>query len=240
MVTELIYQVDSYVREFNARVVKVRDNGVILDRTAFHPRTGGVSNDVGYLVKGDVRLKVTDVIIDKESYDVIHVLESAAEGLREGDVITGVIDWNRRYRLMRLHTAAHILAAIFYSSYNAVITGGNVYPDYAYDDYSLELFDRSIFEDVIAKANEVIKRGIEVRIYWLRRDEALKVPGIVKLASKMPPNVEFLRIVEIPGVDIQADGGPHVRNTAEVGEVTLLKVENKGRMRKRLYYTVRP
>jgi misacylated tRNA(Ala) deacylase len=141
---------------------------------------------------------------------------------------------------MRLHTAAHIIAAIFYRDYKALITGGNIYPDYAYDDYSLETFDKSVFEDVIRKANEVVKSGVEVRIYWLDREEALKIPGIVKLASRMPPQVSRLRIVEIPGIDIQADGGPHVKNVSEVGEVVMVKVENKGRMRKRLYYTVRP
>jgi len=121
-----------------------------------------------------------------------------------------------------------------------LITGGNIRPEYAYDDYSLEKFDKRIFEDAVAKANEVVRRGIEVKVYWLKREEALRIPGIVKLASRAPPNAEFLRIVEIPGIDIQADGGPHVRNTSEIGEIVFLRAENRGRKRKRLYYTVRP
>jgi misacylated tRNA(Ala) deacylase len=235
---ELIYQFDSYVREFKAKVVKVLDDGLVLDRTAFHPRSGGVANDVGFIVKDGSRYEVVDVLFRDD--DVVHMVKGGTSGINVGDEVLGVIDWGRRYRLMRLHTAAHIIAAIFYRDYKALITGGNVYPDYAYDDYSLETFDKSVFEDVIRKANEVVKSGVEVRIYWLDREEALKIPGIVKLASRMPPQVSRLRIVEIPGIDIQADGGPHVKNVSEVGEVVMVKVENKGRMRKRLYYTVRP
>ncbi|MEM1982476.1 MAG: alanyl-tRNA editing protein AlaXM [Sulfolobales archaeon] len=235
---ELIYQLDSYIREFSAKVVKRFDEGVILDRTAFHPRSGGVANDLGVIIKGVSRYEVVDVVFSDDG--VLHVIKGGTSGIEVGDVVSGVIDWDRRYRLMRLHTAAHVLAAIFFRDYNALITGGNVFPEYAYDDYSLEVFDRGIFEDVIMKANEVIRSDAEVKIYWLDRDEALKIPGVVKLASKMPPDVSKLRIVEIPGIDIQADGGPHVKRLSEVGEIVLINLENKGRKRKRLYYSVRP
>lgn len=240
MRTELLYQRDSYVKEFEARVVEVLGNAVILDRTAFHPRSGGVANDTGYLEYGGTRYRVSDVYIDRVRNVVVHVVEGDTLGLEPGLVVRGFIDWDRRYRLLRLHTAAHILAAVMYRDYGALITGGNIRPEYAYDDYSLEKFDKRIFEDAVAKANEVVRRGIEVKIYWLKREEALRIPGIVKLASRAPPNAEFLRIVEIPGVDIQADGGPHVRNTSEIGEIVFLRAENRGRKRKRLYYTVRP
>lgn len=238
--TELLYQFDSYLREFEARVVEVLERGLVLDRTAFHPRTGGVANDLGVIFVGGRRLEVVDVYVDREKRVVIHRVEGVLEGVERGSVARGVIDWNRRYRLMRLHTAAHILAAVMYRDYGALITGGSVEPDYAYDDYSLDRFDRRIFEDVVSKANEVVGRGLEVRIYWLKRDEALKIPGVVKLAEKTPPDVEILRIVEIPTVDVQADGGPHVGNTREVGEIVMIKAENRGRNRKRLYYTVKP
>ncbi|MEM2851939.1 MAG: alanyl-tRNA editing protein AlaXM [Ignisphaera sp.] len=238
--TELLYQVDSYLKEFEARVVEVLDRGIILDRTAFHPRTGGVANDLGTIFIEGRRMDVTDVYIDKERKVVIHTVEGSLEGVEPGMVVKGVIDWSRRYRLMRLHTAAHILAAVMYREYGALITGGSVEPDYAYDDYGLERFDRKIFEEVVLKANEIVRRGVEVRIYWLKRDDALRIPGIVKLAERMPPEVETLRIVEIPGIDIQADGGPHVRNTAEIGEITMIRAENRGKNRKRLYYTVKP
>ena len=239
--TELLYQYDSYIKEFKAKVVEVINGElIVLDKTAFHPRAGGVECDTGYIVKDDKRFAVVEVVFSKEGDKVLHRVEGKVEGISIGDEVTGIINWERRYRLMRLHTASHIIAGIMYSKHGALVTGGNITPEYAYDDYSLEVFDKKIFEDVIAEANEIVKKGIEVKIYWLDREVALKIPGIVKLASRMPPAVPKLRIVEIPGVDIQADGGPHVRNTSEIGEIVLLKAENKGKKKKRLYFTVKP
>ncbi|MEM4442302.1 MAG: alanyl-tRNA editing protein AlaXM [Ignisphaera sp.] len=240
MVTELLYQKDSYIKEFTAIVQKVVDNALVLDRTAFNPRSGGLEHDTGILIKNGTTYRVVKVLIDKESGDVLHYLETPSHGIEVGDRVTGVIDWERRYKIMRMHTAAHILSAIMYRDYGALITGGNIDPEKAYDDYSLEEFKPEIFREAIDKANQIARNGLEVKIYWLKREEALKIPGIVKLASRMPPDVEILRIVEIPGVDIQADGGPHVRNTNEIGEIIFLKAENKGRNKKRLYYTVKP
>lgn len=238
--TELLYQIDSYLREFEAEVVDIVDNGIVLNKTAFLPRSGGLVNDIGYIVVNDKQLNILNVYIDKEKNVVVHVVEDLIEDVRVGSTVKGVINWDRRYKLMRLHTATHMISAIMYRDYNALITGGNIEPDYAYDDYGLEVFDKKIFEDAIAKANEIVKQGLGVKIYWLKRDEALKIPGIVKLAERMPPEVNMLRVVEIPGIDIQADGGPHVRNTKEIGEIVFIKAENKGKKRKRLYYTVKP
>ncbi len=236
---ELIYQRDSYLREHDAHIVKIIDDRVYLDKTIFHPRSGGVDHDTGYIVAGDKRFKVVRVFFDRELGDVAHYVEDPA-GLDEGMSVRLMLNWDRRYRLMRLHTAAHILAAVMYKNHKALITGGNISPDKAYDDYSLETMDKGLFQRVVEEANEIVEKGIEVKIYWLPREEALKIPGVVKLASRMPPDVKYLRIVEIPGVDIQADGGPHVRNTREIGRIVLLKIANKGRRRKRLYYTVEP
>lgn len=209
----------------------------MLDRTAFHPESGGVASDTGHLIINNKTYRVIKAVHDRDADEVYHMLESY-EGISPGVDVIGVIDWERRYRLMRLHTAAHIISAIMYRDYGALITGGQVEPEYARDDFSIERFDRQVFEDAIRKANDVVRSALEVRIYYLRREEALKIPGIVKLAEKMPPGYEILRIVEIPGVDIQADGGPHVRNTSEIGEIRLLKLENRGRNKKRIYYTV--
>lgn len=239
MVTELLFQRDSYLRRFEATAVGLTKGGAILDRTAFHPTSGGVANDTGWLYCGGRRYEVRDVVIDKDSGEVVHVLDSI-EGLKPGSYVVGELNWERRYRLMRLHTAAHILSAIMYSRYGSLVTGGSVEPDKAREDYDLQGDEKEIFSVVVEEVNEVVKKGIDVKIYWLSREEAMKIPGIVKLAAKMPPSVETLRIVEIPGVDVQADAGPHVKNTAEVGRVVLLKTENRGRRRKRIYYTVEP
>ena len=237
MVTELLYQADSYLREIDGVISSVISNGVVLDKTVFHPTSGGVIHDTGYLECCGRRYEVVDVFIDRGTGEVVHEL-SSIKALKPGARVHEVLNWDRRYRLMRLHTAAHIISAIMYRDYGALITGGEIRPDKARDDFSIESMDRSIFEEAIRKANEVVRKGIEVKIYWLSREEALRIEGIVKLAGRAPPNIERLRIVEIPGVDIQADGGPHVRNTSEIGRIELLKVENKGRRRKRIYYTV--
>ncbi len=239
MGAELVYQKDSYLREIYAKVTDVDKNVVYFDKTIFHPRSGGVDHDTGWIIAGDNKWSVVRVVIDKEKNDIAHVLDNESK-LEPGTVVKQVINWDRRYKLMRLHTAAHIISALMYEKYKALITGGNISYEYAYDDYSLDIMDKNIFYDVVEEANKIVKRGIEVKIYWLPREEALKIPGIVKLAHKMPPDLKYLRIVEIPGIDIQADGGPHVKNTKEIGEIIVLKIVNKGKRRKRLYYTVRP
>ncbi|MEM0024961.1 MAG: alanyl-tRNA editing protein AlaXM [Zestosphaera sp.] len=239
MVTELLFQKDSYLRRFEAVVIEVARDGVVLDKTAFHPTSGGVANDTGWLYSGEKKYEVRDVIIDKNFGEVIHVLDSV-EGLKPGSSIIGELNWERRYKLMRLHTAAHILSAVMYSRYGSLVTGGSVEPDKAKEDYDVQGDEKEVFSKAAEEVNEIIKKSIEVRIYWLSREEAMKIPGIVKLAARMPPNIETLRIVEIPGVDIQADGGPHVKNTAEIGKFVLLKTENRGKKRKRIYYTVEP
>jgi misacylated tRNA(Ala) deacylase len=237
MSTKLLYLYDSYQKNFKAKVIDINGKEVILNETIFHPLTGGITNDIGFLLKNEEKYKVIDVKIDLEKNNVIHILENEPK-FSIGDEIEGIIDWNRRYKLMRLHTAAHIISSIMYKDYGALITGGHIDENYAKDDFSLEKFDRVIFEEAIRKANEIVKKSIEVKIYFLKREEALKIPGIIKLAEKMPPEIEELRIVEIPGIDIQADGGPHVKNTSEIGEIILLKIENKGKNKKRIYYNV--
>lgn len=237
MRTKLLYQEDSYIREFEATVLDVFGNKVVLDKTAFHDGEGGVQADTGYLEASGVRYKAK---AGREGGEVVHVIEGG-HSLKPGDVVKGVIDWEPRYRKMRLHTAAHMLSAVLYKKYNALITGGDITPEYARDDFSIEgdmSQVRRAFEEAVAEVNELAARGIEVKVYWLPREEALKIPGITKLAERAPPDLPVLRIVEIPGVDIQADGGPHVKNTAEIGQIKILKIENRGRNKKRIYYTV--
>ena len=139
---------------------------------------------------------------------------------------------------MRMHTAAHIIDAILYRETRALCTGNQLGIDKSRIDFSLKELDKEKMQSYLDCANEYIKKAIEVRIYFMNREEALKIPGIIKLASVMPPEVKELRIVEIPGVDMQADGGTQVKNTSEIGEISLLSVENKGRDNRRMYYTL--
>jgi len=237
MPTKALYLYDSYLKEFEASVQHVSGNQVILDQTIFHPLTGGVAHDTGYLTSGNMKCRVTRVEINKETKEIIHTFEGEA-ALNQGDHVKGTIDWERRYRLMRLHTAAHLIATIMYRDYSALITGGQVDYEHAKMDFNLPRTEREVFEAAVKKANMEASKGVELKMYFLARDEALKMPGIVKLAEKMPPEEKELRIVEIPGIDVQADGGPHVKNTSEIGEIRLLRIENKGKNQRRLYFAL--
>lgn len=236
LATKLLYLYDSYLKEFEAKVESVSGNAVVMDQSAFHPLTGGVGCDLGWLVKRDIRFRVVRVEIDKAVKVVSHLIEAEPSGFSAGDLVRGTIDWDRRYFLMRLHTAAHLIAAVMYRDYSALITGGLVDADQAKLDFNLPRTDREIFENAVRKANEEAAKQVELKIYFLSREEALKVPGVVKLAERMPPEEQELRIVEIPGIDLQADGGPHVKNTAEIGKIALMKIENKGKNQRRLYF----
>lgn len=233
----LLYQEDSYVKEFEATVTRVDQNKIYLDATAFHPGpSGGLDADTGLLVlPSGSTVKVVNVIEDGD--DVAHITEAPVQ-LSPGDKVKGVLDWERRYSMMRLHTASHVLAAVLYNKYGAKITGGHIKPDEAQDDFDLSGVEnwRQAILTAVDEANNVLSRCIDVKVYWLERDRALQIPGIVKLAGRLPPAVDKLRIVEIPGVDIQADGAPHVKNTCEVGHIEVVSVENRGKTRKRVYY----
>jgi len=238
MPTKPLFLYDSYLREFEARVLQVVGDRVVLDQTVFHPLTGGVACDTGFLSRENAKFRVVSVEINRETKEISHVLDREAD-LKLGDTVKGMIDWERRYRLMRLHTAAHLVANVMYNDYNALITGGQVDVEYAKMDFNLPRTDREIFEAAVQKATRDAGRGVELKIYFLAREEALKMPGVVKLAEKMPPEERELRIVEIPGIDLQADGGPHVKNTNEIGEIRLLKIENKGKNQRRIYFDVK-
>lgn len=237
MVTKHLYQYDSYQKIFKAKVESFNGKEIILDKTLFHPETGGVAHDTGKIRVMELEYEVQDVRIDHNTGNIIHLLNMEPR-VEVGMEVEGEIDWNRRYRLMRLHTAAHILVAVMYNDYRSLVTGGQVDVDEAKMDFNIPLMSKEIFEDAIRKVNEAVERALPVKIYFLKREEALKIPGIIKLAEKMPPEMEELRIVEIEGLDVQADGGPHVRNTREVGKVKLIKVQNKGKDKRRIYYTV--
>jgi Ser-tRNA(Ala) deacylase AlaX len=230
--TRKLFWEDAYISEFDATIRSVDGNQVVLDQTAFNPRGGGLVGDVGTLDG----VKVTDT--RKASADtIVHVLEGTGS-LAAGNAVRGVLDWNRRHRIMRMHTSAHLLSAIFNKETGALITGNQIEPEKSRIDFSLEDFDREKMLVYCSQANEAIAKNPPVKTYFMKREEALKIPGITKLASVMPPDVKDLRIVEIEGYDLQADGGVHVKNLGEVGKVEPLKFENKGKSNRRMYFTI--
>jgi Ser-tRNA(Ala) deacylase AlaX len=234
--TKLLYMDNSYLREFEAEIVEVSNEEIVLDQTAFYPRGGGLPEDTGVILKGEEKYIVDQV--RKEGDKVFHHVANL--GLSTGDKVRGIIDWEKRYTIMRMHTGIHALASVFNKKTGALITGNQVGVDKSRLDVNIEKFDRKLIEEVFSETNQELAKGRNVKIYYLPREEAFKIPGIVKLAEAMPPDVEKLRIVEIEGLDIQADGGPHVSNTKEVGELVLNKVENKGKNNRRVYFTLKP
>lgn len=229
-----LYMTDSYLREFEATVEKVEGNLVFLDQTAFYPNGGGQPNDLGAMECNGIVFVVVNVT--KSSGTIAHHVDK--EGLVVGDRVKCKIDWERRYMLMRMHTAAHIIDAVLYKEAGALCTGNQLGVDKSRIDFSLDVIDREKMQKFISAANDVVSRGIDVKIYSLNREEAMKIPGIVKLAVAMPPSIDVLRIVEIPDVDIQADGGTQVANTREIGKIELLSMENKGKNNRRIYYNL--
>ncbi|MEM1943252.1 MAG: alanyl-tRNA editing protein [Candidatus Caldarchaeum sp.] len=234
--TELLYMDDSYIREFVASVLRSENGRVVLDRTAFHPRGGGLVSDKGVIKHAGGEARVVEVLFEDD--EVVHSVEGAAPSA--GSEARCFLDWERRYRLMRMHTGLHVLAATMVEKTNALITGNNISHDQGRVDFSLESFDRAVMEECVEETNRRLEKGYPVEIYYMEREKVLSTPGLVKLAGRLPPNIPMLRIVEIGDVDVQADGGPHVRNTSEVGRIQATKLENKGKTNRRMYFTVIP
>jgi misacylated tRNA(Ala) deacylase len=231
----MLYLEDSYMRECNATVVSVKDDKYIsLDQTVFYPKGGGQPHDTGRIIRGDEVFNV--VFVGKFSGEVSHEVDHP--GLKAGDTGHCVLDWDRRYKLMRSHTAAHLFASMLCVGTGALVTGNQLEVDKVRFDFSLEKFDPEILEEYLDKANALLRTDTLVRWYELPREEALKIPGIVKMAEAFPPEIPRLRIVEIVGLDKQADGGTHVRNLNEVGQIKVLKTENKGKNNRRIYFTL--
>jgi misacylated tRNA(Ala) deacylase len=226
---------DSYLKECDATVVSVKDGKyVVLDQTIFYPKGGGQPWDTGTIIKGHETFKV--VYVGKFSGEISHEVDH--EGLKEGDMVHCILDWERRYKLMRSHTAAHTFAALLCAGTGTLITGNQLEEDKIRFDFNLEKFDPEILKEYIDKSNELFRRDISVKWYELPRNEALRIPGVIKMAEAFPPDIPHLRIVEIIGVDMQADGGTHVKNLKEVGQIELLKTENKGRQNRRVYFAL--
>ena len=230
--TKKLFWEDAYIKEFDGTVTSVDGNQIVLDQTAFHPRGGGLVGDIGSLAG----VKVLDTV--KGSNDsIVHLLEPTT-AMSVGSLAHGLIDWDRRYRIMRMHTAAHLLSSIFHRETGALITGNQIEPEKSRIDFSLEEFDREKMLTYCAQANEAIAKNPPVKTYFMKREKALQIPGITKLAGATPPDVKDLRIVEIEGLDMQADGGVHVKNLGEIGKIEPLKFENKGKSNRRLYFTM--
>jgi len=234
MRTKLLYFEDSYLREADAQVVEVRGAAVMLDRTVFYPTGGGQPTDTGKMAVDGAEYAVVEV--KKEQGEIWHYLDKEP-AFAAGAGAHLAIDWERRYRLMRTHTAGHVLSTVMMNN-GALITGNQLGVEETRFDFSLEQFDRAKFEELVEQANSKLAEGLEVKTYTMPREEALKMPGMVKLANALPPAISELRIVDIGGFDVQADGGTHVKNSRECGKIRILRLENKGKNNRRLYFSL--
>lgn len=234
--TELLYQTDAYMNEFTARVVARVEDGVVLDRTAFYPGGGGQPYDRGALGSGDKRWPVKRM--KRVKGQVVHVLEG--NSLPEvGDLVDGALDWDRRYRLMRTHTAMHVLCGVIWRDYGASVTGGNMEPLKGRMDFEFETMKAELVEAIEEAVNKEISAARPVTVDILPREEAFQIPDLIRTKiNLLPQGIEEVRVVEIEGLDLQADGGTHVANTREVGPVRVVDYKSKGRINKRIYLEV--
>ena len=233
-----IYQLDSYTKEFDSKVKEVIDGKfIVLEDTAFYPRGGGQPCDYGTLIAhAGVVYKVLSVT--KKDGLIIHELESP--GLIKGDKVHGTIDWERRYKLMRMHTAAHVLCGVFEQREETLITGNQLDLEQSRVDLSLEEFNREKMKQNVEVANGILNKELPIEVSFIKMEDAKKNTKLFKLAMEFPHDLEEIRLVDIVGHDLQADGGTHVKNTKEVGKIVLLKCENKGKNKRRVYFGLEP
>ena len=238
MVT-LLYQTDSYLNEFSATIVAVdpAQNAVALDCSAFYPGGGGQPNDSGVLVVDRESHAVTKVRRDGEHQ--WHLLDPSATLPACGQQVIGRIDWQRRYALMRTHTALHILCGVVWRDYGAQVTGGNMDPLEGRMDFEFASLRADLVGEIEAKCNAEIAASRDVRVRILPRAEAFQIPDLIRTKiNLLPEGITEIRTVEIVGLDLQADGGTHVANTREVGHIRVTDYKSKGAINKRLYIAI--
>ncbi|MBN2112744.1 MAG: alanyl-tRNA editing protein [Acidimicrobiia bacterium] len=223
---------DAYLRETTATVVAVTPEGVVLDRTVFYPRGGGQPGDTGRLEWEGGSAVVADTV--RSAGEVMHVL-AAGEAPPLGTPVRAAIDWERRHLLMRTHTALHVLSALVWREYGAKVTGGNMEPGQARMDFELESMSVEFGREVEVRLNRMLGESHPVRVLFLPRAQALADPDLIRTkVSLIPEHVDPIRVVDIAGLDRQADGGTHVADTLEVGPVRVVKTESKGKGNKRM------
>ena len=237
--TELLYPMDSYVREFDATVVEADAEGVLLDRTAFYPGGGGQPHDMGALTAGGKTWGV--VKLARRDGAIWHMLDGDAPLPAAGSIVRGALDWERRYRLMRTHTALHVLCGVIWRDYGASVTGGNMEPLGARMDFEFERMEKSLVQEIGEAVNAEVAAARDVRVQILPREVAFQIPDLIRTKiNLLPPQISEVRTVEIVGLDLQADGGTHVANTREVGRIEIVDYKSKGRINKRLVIAVEP
>jgi misacylated tRNA(Ala) deacylase len=231
MATELLFRSDAYLRSADARVIAASERGIELDRTIFYPPGGGQPGDTGALVRENgERIPVLDTRKGETLDSVLHIAAPSSARPEPGERVMLEIDWPRRHALMRLHTALHVMSCVVV----APVTGGNISPDKARLDFDIDmsLLDAGRIEH---ETNALIARGVQTEIEWITDEELDARPELVKTMSVQPPRgAGRVRLVRIPGIDLQPCGGTHVANIAEIGGIRVLKIRSEGRRNRRV------
>jgi misacylated tRNA(Ala) deacylase len=237
--TDLLFQTDSYLQEFDARITAVllAERAVVLDRTAFYPGGGGQPCDFGALTIQGVTYPVESV--KKQGQDVLHFLAGDAPLPPVDSAARGALDWARRYELMRTHTALHVLCGTVFRDYGALVTGGDMQPLKGRMDFEFATMHGELVREIEAAVNAEVAEARDVAVRSLPREEAFQIPDLIRTKiNLLPEGIKEVRTVEIIGLDLQADGGTHVRNTSEVGRIRVVDYKSKGAINKRIYIEI--
>ena len=231
MSTELLFRADAYVKTATAQVVAVHERGIEIDRTIFYPAGGGQAGDSGHLLRANgERIVIADTRKGDAIDQVLHVPAPGMPQPAPGETLTLEIDWQRRYAMMRLHTALHVMSCVVV----APVTGGNIAPDKARLDFDIDMSLLNA-EKIERETNAMIARGVETETVWISDEELDVRPELVKTMSVQPPRgAGRVRLLSIPGIDLQPCGGTHVKNTAEIGGIRVLRIRNEGKRNKRV------
>jgi misacylated tRNA(Ala) deacylase len=236
IMTELLYQTDSYLQTFEATVTGVDEanHGVILDRTAFYPGGGGQPADQGTLTVEGAVYNITRA--KNIGGQIVHLIAGESALPAAGAKGQGQIDWTRRYQLMRTHTAMHILCGVVFRDYGALVTGGDMDPLKGRMDFEFETMQKELVTAIEAAINVEAEKAHPVTVRILPRAEAFEIPDLIRTKiNLLPEGISEVRVVEIVGLDMQADGGTHVHNTSEVGKIRVVDYKSKGKINKRIY-----
>jgi misacylated tRNA(Ala) deacylase len=231
------YLLDAYRTRLTTRVAGLGPGGLRFDDTVFHPSGGGQPGDSGRL-RGPGGTWTVDDTVAGEAGVEHHLAPSDAGPPTAGEAVELELDWPRRYRFMRYHTALHLLSGVVFRRFTTGITGNQIAEDRARVDFSLPEFSKRLAEELLEETNVVATRGLPVEVRFLGPEEFAEHPELVRVAAGKLGSGGQARLIDIVGFDAQADGGTHVRSTAEVGTLRLDRIENKGARNKRLYVTL--
>lgn len=238
--TTAIYQTDSYKKTLETTVndIDTENHAVVLTESIFYPGGGGQPYDTGWLSIGDTKLEV--VKTKKVGGKHLHFINPEQALPEQGAAVNAELNWERRYQLMRTHSAMHVLCGVVFRDYGALVTGGNMEPLEGRMDFEFESLTKDLVHVIEAAVNKEIALGRPVSVNILPREEAFQIPDLIRTKiNLLPPQIKEIRTIEIEGLDLQADGGTHVNDIKEIGEVTISNYKSKGKINKRIYLSLK-